>query len=112
PLATRGRLSRIHAATFRAMRSIFALLAAAVVTAAAPALAGGNPETIEIPESGGLKLKAVLFRPDGSGPFPAIVGLHNCTGLNNRAGVMGERYRDWSQRLVKDGYAVLLPDSN
>jgi dienelactone hydrolase len=25
---------------------------------------------------------------------------------------MGERYRDWSQRLVKDGYAVLLPDSN
>jgi hypothetical protein len=52
------------------MRSIFALLAAAVVTAAAPASAGGNPETAEIPESGGLKLKAVLFRPDGSGPFP------------------------------------------
>jgi dienelactone hydrolase len=94
------------------MRSIFALLAIALTTAVAPALAAGNPETVEIPGEGGLKLKAALFRPDGDGPFPAVIGLHNCTGLNNRAGVMGERYRDWSQRLVKGGFVVLLPDSN
>jgi dienelactone hydrolase len=103
---------RIHPAIFHAMRSIFALLAAAVVAVAVPAFAAGNPEAVEIPGNGGVKLKALLFRPDGSGPFPAVVGLHNCTGLNNRSGVLGERYRDWSQRLVKDGYVVLLPDSN
>jgi dienelactone hydrolase len=94
------------------MRPIFALLAAAVVTAAAPACAAGNPEAVEIPGSGAVKLKALLFRPDGNGPFPAVIGLHNCTGLNNTSGVLGTRYRDWSQRLVKDGYVVLLPDSN
>jgi dienelactone hydrolase len=54
----------------------------------------------------------VLFRPEGNGPFPAVVALHNCTGLNNSAGRLGTRYQDWGQRLVKDGFAVLLPDSN
>ena len=93
------------------MRSLIALAAAALFSAA-PALAAGDPETVEIAESGGVRLKAVLFRPDGNGPFPAVIGLHNCTGLINRNGTLGERYRDWSQRLVKDGFAVLLPDSN
>jgi len=54
----------------------------------------------------------MLFRPDGQGPFAAVVGLHNCTGLSNTAGVMGARYRDWGERLAKNGFAVLLPDSN
>ena len=100
------------------MHATFTLLtAAAVVTqamlmGAGPALGAGNPEAVEIPQKDGVKLKAVLFRPDGQGPFPAVVGLHNCTGLSNTAGVMGARYRDWGERLVKNGFAVLLPDSN
>ena len=99
------------------MRVLFALLTAAAITQAlqtwaGPALAAGNPESVEIPQKDGGRLKAVLFRPDGEGPFPAVIGLHNCTGLINAAGAIGSRYRDWGQRLSKGGYAVLLPDSN
>jgi dienelactone hydrolase len=97
------------------MRAVFALLiaaAAAGLAGASSAGAAGNPETIEIPRDENLKLKAVLYRPEGAGPFPAVIGLHNCTGLNNNAGVMGTRYRDWGQRLANAGFAVLFPDSN
>jgi dienelactone hydrolase len=95
------------------MRCLLALLtAAAVVTAAGHAFGAGNPEAVEIPRGDGGRLNAVLFRPEGEGPFPAVVGLHNCTGLNNRAGVLGARYRDWGQHLAKGGFAVLFPDSN
>jgi dienelactone hydrolase len=93
------------------MRAIFALLATAAFAISAPALGAGNPEPIEIPQ-GNSHLKAVLYRPDGQGPFPAVIGLHNCTGLHNRSGGIGSRYRDWGQRLAKDGFAVLFPDSN
>jgi len=95
------------------MRAIFTLLAAAAVAlSAGHALAAGNPEAVEIPQKEGGRLKAMLFRPEGQGPFPAVVALHNCTGLNNAAGTFGARYRDWGERLVKDGYVVLMPDSN
>jgi dienelactone hydrolase len=94
------------------MLRLFVLLtAAATLIVDARVVSAGNPENIEIP-SGPGRLKAVLFRPEGNGPFPAVVGLHNCTGLANRRGVMGARYADWGQRLSSDGFVVLLPDSN
>jgi dienelactone hydrolase len=95
------------------MRAIFTLLTAAAVTiSAGHALAAGNPEVVEIPQKEGSRLKAMLFRPEGQGPFPAVVALHNCTGLNNAAGTFGARYRDWGERLAKNGYVVLMPDSH
>jgi dienelactone hydrolase len=95
------------------MRALFAFLTAAtVLTSASPAVGAGHPEAVEIPQQGGGRLKALLFRPEGPGPFPAVVGLHNCTGLYNRAGELGARYRDWGERLAKNGFVVLMPDSN
>ncbi len=96
------------------MRAVLAILivAAAGLAGGRATLAAGNPETVEIPRGENLKLKAVLYRPEGAGPFPAVIGLHNCTGLRNPAGEIGARYRDWGQRLAKEGFAVLLPDSN
>jgi dienelactone hydrolase len=96
----------------RAVLTLLILAAAACFADGGSAGAAGNPETIEIPQGENLKLKAVLYRPEGPGPFPAVIGLHNCTGLTNSAGVIGARYIDWGQRLAKDGFAVLLPDSN
>src|SRR5689334_11668358 len=95
------------------MRATISFLIA--VAALAPFTAAGaaaNPENVEIPRADGGKLKAVLFRPEGSGPFPAVIGLHNCTGLSNISGRLGARYRDWAERLVGRGFAVLFPDSN
>jgi dienelactone hydrolase len=95
------------------MRCLLALLtAAAVVTSATHAAAAGNPETVEFPRVDSGRLKAMLFRPEGTGPFPAVIGLHNCTGLNNRSGAIGSRYRDWGQRLARAGFIVLFPDSH
>jgi len=96
------------------MRPLFVWLTAAVLAAvsSAPAVGAGNPEAIEIPLKDGGRLKATLYRPDGKGPFPAVIGLHNCTGLNNRNGAIGARYKDWGQRLAKLDFVVLLPDSN
>jgi dienelactone hydrolase len=82
------------------------LAVAASMADAAPAAA---PETIDIPRDDGV-LKAVVFRPDGAGPFPAIVGMHGCGGLFSR-GAVALRYRDWAQHLTKAGFVVLYPDS-
>src|SRR5262245_32057076 len=97
----------------RVITSAIAILVAATVVAAAAAVTAAVPaaaEDVEIP-SGETTLKAVLFRPAGPGPFPAVVGLHGCGGLVNRAGTLGARYRDWAERLVGAGFVVLYPDS-
>jgi dienelactone hydrolase len=51
-----------------------------------------------------------LVRPDGAGPFPAIVLLHGCGGLSasfRRAPALSR----WVDHLVTWGYAVLAFDS-
>jgi dienelactone hydrolase len=89
------------------------LLASATLLAlllAGRSIMAAGPEPIEI-HDGDFTLKAVLFRPDGNGPFPAVVAMHNCGGLVNPSGLMATRYRDWAQQLVKAGFLVLFPDS-
>jgi dienelactone hydrolase len=58
-----------------------------------------------------VKLRAVVFKPDGPGPFPAVVGLHACEGLLDPAGAIFPQYREWGERLVSQGFAVIFPDS-
>jgi dienelactone hydrolase len=76
----------------------------------APGARAAGAEPVEIRE-GELNLKAVAYRPDGAGPFPAVVALHDCAGLRNAAGNIASKYREWAQLLVKDGFIVLFPDS-
>src|SRR5262249_1183970 len=42
---------------------------------------------------GGARLDGVLVRPEGTGPFPAVVMLHGCTGLRTRTGVIQRKLR-------------------
>jgi dienelactone hydrolase len=67
-------------------------------------------ESIAIPQAG-HDLRAVLFRPQGAGPFPGVVALHACEGLFDSHGRARPRYRDWGERLAAAGFAVLFPDS-
>jgi dienelactone hydrolase len=83
------------------------LLAAASAAIAAPLAA---PQPVEIPSSSGT-LHAQLFKPNGAGPFPTVIALHGCGGLNGQSDQIQPRYRDWAEQLLKDGNAVLLPDS-
>jgi dienelactone hydrolase len=50
-----------------------------------------------------------LTRPDGPGPFPAIVHLHGCGGPP-QAVTRGDTHV-WSERWAAWGYAVLVVDS-
>lgn len=55
---------------------------------------GGQPVT----------LSARLIRPNGAGPFPAMILMHGCSGLR----AWGDM---WGERLARWGYVVLRPDS-
>ncbi len=94
------------------MRSPLTLLVAlaAAMHAGRAFAAPPAPNPVEIAQDHGT-LKAELFRPEGAGPFPAVVGLHSCAGLMDRGGAVRSRYRDWAQHLVQAGFVVLYPDS-
>jgi len=51
-----------------------------------------------------IQLRGHLARPEGNGPFPAIVLLHTCAGIS-------EHEESWARRLVSWGYVVLSVDS-
>jgi dienelactone hydrolase len=58
-----------------------------------------------------VRLDGVLVRPEGSGPFPALVMQHGCTGLRTRTGAIQRKLRFWAEHLRDLGYVVLLVDS-
>ena len=47
-------------------------------------------------------------KPQGPGPFPAIVILHDCSGLGPRSSGSPAR---WAKVLLEQGYVVAIPDS-
>lgn len=49
-----------------------------------------------------------VMKPDGPGPFPAVVMLHDCSGLGPRSSGAPRR---WARELVAQGYVVAIPDS-
>ena len=89
--------------------SYAASLALAFLLAGGIAKAAG-PEPVEVPD-GDITLKAMVYRPEGAGPFPAIVGMHDCSGLTNSSGAIASKYREWAQLLVKNGFIVIFPES-
>src|SRR5262245_20830921 len=53
----------------------------------------------------GYRIQGYLAKPEGAGPFPAVIGLHGCAGMHDTT----------KQRLTDDlvawGYVILLVDS-
>ena len=56
-------------------------------------------------------LSGLLLKPDGAGPFPAVVMLHGCAGMWTKSGKLSKRPTFWSKWLLERGYVVLLADS-
>jgi dienelactone hydrolase len=83
------------------------LLAVASAAGAAPLPA---PRQVDVP-LGSATLHAQLYKPEGDGPFPVVIALHGCGGLGGHSEPVQPRYREWAEQLLKDGNAVLLPDS-
>ena len=98
----------------RYTRIVFLLIVAFAVGAICPRHAqAAGPETVQIAADGSRMgpFTALLLRPTGKGPFPAVVALHGCGGLFNGGSEIRSREEDWAERLVASGYVVLLPDS-
>jgi dienelactone hydrolase len=85
---------------FRLLASVFFLLVAT----------GARAQPVHFPSvavanvAAGPEISGWLYRPDGNGPFPAIVLAHTCAGVNQHT-------ETWAKRLVGWGYVVLAPDS-
>ena len=67
-------------------------------------------EQVEFPGKD-VTLRGELFRPEGAGPFPAVVALHGCGGLYGKSGGLSPRHADWAKRFTDAGFIVLFPDS-
>jgi alpha-beta hydrolase superfamily lysophospholipase len=65
-----------------------------VTPTAFPNVAPGNPVTV----------LGEIYRPGGSGPFPAVVLLHGCEGVS-------EATRTWARWFWQQGYVALVVDS-
>ena len=88
----------------------YILALAGVAFGATAALAAGAPEHVDI-AADNVTLHGTLYRPEGDGPFPAVVAMHDCGGLIRRPAMQTQLYNEWANLLVGKGFVVLFPDS-
>lgn len=56
--------------------------------------------------------KMALYKPEGPGPFPAIVFHHHCGGLRSSSGIwQNMAILGWAKEAVARGYVALVLDS-
>jgi dienelactone hydrolase len=85
----------------------FALVLAFVVFCVP--VGGAEKVTLQFESVGSSEqIPATLVKPDGEGPFPAVVIMHDCSGLGRSSS--GGPLR-WAEELVQQRYVVLIPDS-
>jgi dienelactone hydrolase len=82
-------------------RHAWAVGAASVVLAACAGPAVSFPNATP---AAPRMIPAAEVRPDGAGPFPAVVLLHGCHGVSDST-------RDWARWLRARGYVALIVDS-
>lgn len=52
-----------------------------------------------------------IFKPEGAGPFPAVVLVHQCAGLGQGGKRPNVSMVDWARKAVARGYVALLIDT-
>jgi carboxymethylenebutenolidase len=62
-----------------------------------------NAQSVAFPGASTPQLYGYLARPEGDGPFPAVVVIHEILGLN-------ENIKDIARRFAAQGYAALAVD--
>ena len=78
------------------------------VAALLTACAAGESGVVATSDPVADAVVATMSKPGGPGPFPAVVILHDCSGLGPRSSGAPSR---WAKELVARGYLVMLPDS-
>jgi len=77
-------------------------LACCIVLLAAISASGVTPKEVTY-KSGDETVKGVLYTPEGKGPFPGIVVIHEWWGLNDWV-------KEQGRKLAGEGYAALAID--
>jgi dienelactone hydrolase len=54
------------------------------------------------------EIPVTVSKPEGAGPFPAVVIVHDCSGLGPRSSGAPAR---WARELGARGYVTVIPDS-
>lgn len=99
-------------------RSVVAALIAIALCVSAYG-AESVPETVSFPSSDGrTTLTGYVYRPEGAGPFPAVVMLHGRAGVYSSlakgrydATTLSMRHRMWGRYWAGHGYVGILVDS-
>jgi dienelactone hydrolase len=63
---------------------------------------GASQQSLQGSTRPGDRIHGYLAKPEGAGPFPAVIGLHGCAGL------LDMTKRKLVDELVGWGYVVLL----
>ena len=90
------------------------LLLSLFASASAASLLNTDPQQITFINAQGINLKGWLFKPEGQGPYRAVVMMPGCMGayaFGDSAQEIDSTYLEWSERLVDAGYVALLVDS-
>src|SRR5437899_10262199 len=95
-------MSRRHAL------AVITLWVSAGVVGGCAGATSGLSITTTTPNGSSEQIPATLSKPDGPGPFPAVVIMHDCSGLGPRSSGAPDR---WAKELLGRGYVVLIPDS-
>jgi len=82
-------------------RHAWAAIAASVLLAGC---ATGRVSFDNVTPGAPVRVKAEAFRPEGNGPFPALVLMHGCHGVS-------ESVRGWGRWFRARGYVALVVDS-
>ena len=89
-----------------------------LISLSIPAFVAGalnvQPQQVTFVNSKGILLTGWIFKPEGNGPYPAVVMMPGCMGaysLGNSDKEISSMYLEWGDRLVSAGYVALLVDS-
>ena len=88
--------------------AVFIALALLAGCAAPPSDSPPAPSTAAATTYVSRSVPIEVMKPDGAGPFPAVVMLHDCSGLGPRSSGSPRR---WASELVAHGFVVAIPDS-
>jgi dienelactone hydrolase len=88
--------------------TVAALVISAIALSACSVPFVGPSMTTTAPGGFSEQIPVTLSKPDGPGPFPAVVIVHDCSGLGPRSSGAPDR---WARELLGRGYVVLIPDS-
>ncbi|MCH9052154.1 MAG: dienelactone hydrolase family protein [Proteobacteria bacterium] len=86
------------------LRILYSMIVVLVLTACATGVSFQNAK-LGLSNDPTEKVDGLLAKPSGKGPFPAIVLLHTCGGVQPHVS------EDWPAFLTKNGYAALTVDT-